>query len=61
MKRYGQELTPIPAEALLQLLDQQVQHVDQLAELPEGVNSVTLYYWDRKPDVQIDSRLTRQH
>jgi IrrE N-terminal-like domain len=61
MKRYGQELTPIPTEALLQLLDQHVQHVDQLAELPEGVNGVTLYYWDRKPDVQIDSRLTRQH
>jgi hypothetical protein len=36
LKRYGQQLTPIPTEALLQLLDQHVQHVDQLAELPEG-------------------------
>ncbi len=61
MERYGQELTPIPTEALLELLDQHAQCIDQLAELPEGVHGVTLYYWDRKPDVKIDSRLTREH
>ena len=61
MERYGQELTPVPTEALLQLLDQHAQDIDQLAELPDGVDGVTLYYWDRKPDVKIDWRLTRQH
>ena len=44
MERYGQELTPIPTEALLELLDQHAQCIDQLAELPEGVQGVTLYY-----------------
>jgi hypothetical protein len=61
MERYGQELTPIPTEALLELLDQHAQRIDQLAELPEGIQGVTLYYWDRKPDGKIDSRLTREH
>jgi Zn-dependent peptidase ImmA (M78 family) len=61
MERYGQELNPVPTEALLQLLEEHAHDVDQLAELPEGVNGVTLYYWDRKPTVQIDARLTQQH
>jgi len=61
MERYGQELNPVPTEALLQLLEQHAHDVDQLAELPEGVHGVTHYYWDRKPDVQIAAELTRQH
>jgi len=60
-ERYGQELMPVPTEALLQLLEQHAGDVDQLAELPPGVHGVTLYYWDRRPSVQIDARLTRQH
>jgi len=61
MDRYGQELNPMPTQALLQLLEQHAHDVDQLAELPEGVQGVTLYYWDRKPDVQISAELTQQH
>src|SRR5260370_42516679 len=61
MERYGQELNPVPTEALLQLLEEHAHDVDQLAELPEGVNGVTEYYWDRKPIVKIDARLTQQH
>ncbi len=61
MERYGQELNPVPTEALLQLLEQHAHDVDQLAELPESVHGVTHYYWDRKPDVQIAAELTRQH
>src|SRR5260370_30138970 len=61
MERYGKELTPVPTEALLQLLEELSHDVDQLAELPEGVNGVTEYYWDRKPTVKNDARLTQQH
>jgi Zn-dependent peptidase ImmA (M78 family) len=61
MERYGQELTPIPTEALLQLLEEHAHDVDQTAELPDGINGVTEYYWDRKPSVKIDARLTDQH
>ena len=61
MERYGQELNPVPTEALVQLLEEHAHDVDQLAELPEGVNGVTEYYWDRKPVVKIDARLTQQH
>jgi hypothetical protein len=61
MERYGQELTPIPTEALLQLLEEYAHDVDQTADLPEGINGVTEYYWDREPTVKIDARLTHQH
>jgi hypothetical protein len=59
--QYGQELNPVPTQALLQLLEEHAHDVDQLAQLPEGVHGVTLYYWDRKPDVKISADLTRQH
>jgi hypothetical protein len=61
MERYGQELNPIPTEALLQLLEEHAHDVDQTADLPDGINGVTEYYWDRKPTVKIDARLTNQH
>jgi hypothetical protein len=61
MDRYGQELNPVPTQALLQLLEEHAHDVDQLAQLPEGVHGVTLYYCDRKPDVKISADLTRQH
>ena len=61
MERYGQELNPIPTDALLQLLEEHAHDVDQTADLPEGIHGVTEYYWDRKPDVKIDARLTQQH
>jgi len=61
MERYGQELTPIPTEAFLQLLEEYTHDVDQTADLPDGINEVTEYYWDRKPSVKIDARLTQQH
>ena len=61
IERYGQELTPIPTEALLQLLEEYADDVDQTADLPDGINGVTEYYWDRKPTVKIDARLTQQH
>jgi hypothetical protein len=61
MERYGQELAPIPTEALLQLLEEYAHDVDQTADLPDGINGVTEYYWDRKPTVKIDARLTLQH
>jgi Zn-dependent peptidase ImmA (M78 family) len=61
MERYGQELNPLPTEALLQLLDKYAHKIDQLAVLPPGVHGVTHYYWDRNPDVQIAAELTRQH
>jgi hypothetical protein len=61
MERYGQELNPVPTEALLQLLEEHAHDVDQTAELPDGINGVTEYYWDRKPTVKIDARLTQQH
>src|SRR5438445_12171626 len=65
MERHGQELNPVPTEALLQLLEEHAHDVDQLAELPEGVNGVTEYYWDRKTIVKIDARqnlkLWREH
>src|SRR5260370_29979052 len=61
MEPYGQQLTPVPTEALLQLLEEHAHDVDQLAELPDGVNGVTFYYWNRKPTVKIDARLTQQH
>ena len=61
MERYGQELNPVPTEALLQLLEDHAHDVDQTAELPDGINGVTEYYWDRKPTVKIDARLTQQH
>ena len=61
MQRYGQELNPVPTEALLQLLEEHAHDVDQTADLPEGIHGVTEYYWDRKPDVKIDARLTQQH
>jgi hypothetical protein len=61
MARYGQELNPIPTEALLQLLEEYTHDVDQTADLPDGINGVTEYYWDRKPTVKIDARLTQQH
>ena len=48
MARYGQELNPIPTEALLQLLEECTHDVDQTADLPDGINGVTEYYWDRK-------------
>ena len=35
---YWQELTPIPTEALLQLLDEYKHDVDQTADLPDGIN-----------------------
>lgn len=44
MERYGQELNPVPTEALLQLLEEDAHDVDQLADLPDGVNGVTFYY-----------------
>jgi hypothetical protein len=61
MDRYGQELNPVPTQVLLQLLEEHAHDVDQLAELPQGIQGVTLYYWDRKPDVKIAAELTRQH
>jgi hypothetical protein len=61
MARYWQELNPIPTEALLQLLEEYTHDVEQTADLPDGINGVTEYYWDRKPTVKIDARLTQQH
>jgi hypothetical protein len=61
LERYGQELNPIPTEVLLQLLEARAHDVDQTADLPDGVDGVTEYYWDRKPDVKINARLTQQH
>ena len=61
MARYRQELNPIPTEALLQLLEEYTHDVDQTADLPDGINGVTEYYWNRKPTVKIDARLTQQH
>ena len=61
LERYGQELNPIPTDVLLQLLEAHAHDVDQTAELPDGIHGVTEYYWDRKPDVKIDARLTQQH
>ena len=61
LDHYGQELNPVPTQVLLQLLEEHAHDVDQLAELPQGIHGVTLYYWDRKPDVQISAELTRQH
>jgi hypothetical protein len=58
MDRYGQELNPVPTQVLLQLLEEHAHDVDQLAELPQGIQGVTLYYWDRKPDVKIAAELT---
>jgi len=43
------------------LLEEYADDVDQMADLPEGINGVTKYYWDRKPTVKIDERLTQQH
>ena len=50
MERYGQELNPVPTEALLQLLEEHAHDVDQTAELPDGINGVTEYYWDPQAD-----------
>ena len=52
MERYGQELTPVPTEALLQLLEEHAHDVDQLAELPEGVTCV----FDEGPTEIAESR-----
>ena len=43
------------------MLEEYADDVDQMADLPEGINGVTKYYWDRKPTVEIDARLTEQH
>ena len=61
LERYGQELNPIPTEALLQLLEEQTHDADQTVVLPDGMNGVTEYCWDRKPTVKIDARLTQRH
>lgn len=58
MERYGQELNPILAEALLQLLKEYAHNVDQTADLPDGIDGITEYYWDPKPTAKIDARLT---
>jgi hypothetical protein len=44
MERYGQELNPIPTEALLQLLEEYAHDVDQTADLPGGINGVSEFY-----------------
>jgi hypothetical protein len=36
IERYGQELNPIPTEALLQLLEEHTHDVDQTADLPDA-------------------------
>ena len=59
MERYGQELTPVPTEALPQLLEDHAPKVDQFADLPDGTTGVTEYYWDHKLIVKIDARLTQ--
>lgn len=51
----------MPTQVLLRLLEEHAHDVDQLAELPQDIHGVTLYYWDRKPDVKIAAELTRQH
>jgi hypothetical protein len=61
MECYGQELNPIPTEALPRLLEEQTHDADQTVHLPDGMNGVTEYYWHRKPTVKIDARLTQQH
>ena len=61
MARYGQESNTIPTEALLQLLEEYAHDVDQMADLLDRINGVTEYYWDCKPTVKIDARLTQQH
>ena len=60
MARYGQESNTIPTEAHLQLLEEYAHDVDQMADLPDVRNGVAEYYWDRKPTVKIDARLTQQ-
>jgi hypothetical protein len=45
-ERYGQELMPVPTEALLQLLEQHAGDVDQLAELPKSPKSLSLQHYN---------------
>jgi hypothetical protein len=61
MARCRQELNLISNEVLLQLLEEYTHDVDETADLRDSINGVTEYYWDRKPPVKIDARLTQQH
>jgi hypothetical protein len=44
------------------LLEEHTHDVDQMADLPDGINGVTeYYYWDHKRTVRTDARLIQQH
>jgi hypothetical protein len=62
-KRSAPRHQPRPVYYTREQLDEQehAHDVGQTAELPDGINGVTEYYWDRKPTVKIDARLTQQH
>lgn len=50
---YGSFRLPIPTEALIQLIDEEADDLDLYAQLPDGVEGLTDFFTDRRPNVRI--------
>jgi hypothetical protein len=57
-RRYGSFRLPIPTEALIQLIDDEADDLDLYAQLPDGVEGLTDFFTDRRPNVRIADDLS---
>jgi hypothetical protein len=52
-RRYGSFRLPIPTQALIQLIDEEADDLDLYAQLPDGVEGLTDFFTDRRPNVPV--------
>jgi len=60
MRRHsgGFKLLPIPTDDIIRMIEAEADDLDMYAELPEGQDGYTDFFFDRKPRVKISARLS---
>jgi hypothetical protein len=56
-RRYGGFRLPIPTEALIRLIAEEVSELDLYSQLPDGFDGLTDFFTDRPPRVRIADQL----
>ena len=57
-QRSGGFKLPIPTDDIIRMIEAEADDLDMYADLPEGQDGYTDFYFDRKPDVKISARLS---
>ena len=56
--RSGGFRLPIPTDDIIRMIEAEADDLDMYADLPEGQDGYTDFFFDRKPDVKISARLS---